>query len=47
MQLKERILLSMATFGNIAADPWVICETRGRLLERLDDGHELTIRISD
>jgi hypothetical protein len=47
MQLKERILLSMATFGNIAADPWVICETRGRLLERLDDGHGLTIRISD
>ena len=47
MQLKEKILLSMAAFGNILADPWVICETRGRLLETLEDGHGLTIRICD
>lgn len=47
MQLKENILLSMAVFGNIVTDSWVICETRGWLLETLDDGPGLTIRISD
>jgi len=47
MQLKEKILLSMAVFRNIGTDSWVICETRGRLLETLEDGPGLTIRICD
>ena len=35
MQLNKRILLSMVETGNVAADLWVIRETRGWLLETL------------
>ena len=47
MQQNQRLLLSMAARVDIAADPWVICETCGRLLETLGYGRGLTIRISD
>lgn len=48
MQLNKRILLSMVETGSIAAaDSWVICETRGWLLETLEDYVGVTLRSID
>ena len=47
MQLNKRILLSMVETGSIAADSWVICETRGWLLETLENYVGVTLRSID
>jgi hypothetical protein len=40
-------LVKPTAFENIATDSWVKCETRGWLLETLEDYAGLTIRICD
>ncbi len=37
----------MATFGNIAAYSWVMCKTRGWLLETPEKNFGVTLRLCD
>ncbi len=45
--MHKKDLLSMAAYGSIATDSWVICETCGWLLETLDDEPGVTLPLSE